>query len=47
VHSFPLSNLLPNATLTVLPGVGHGPHQTQQPAVIAAIDRAAARAGLR
>jgi pimeloyl-ACP methyl ester carboxylesterase len=47
VHSIPLSNLLPNATLTILPGVGHGPHQTQQPAVIAAIDRAAARAGLR
>jgi pimeloyl-ACP methyl ester carboxylesterase len=47
VHSIPLSELLPNAALTVLPGVGHGPHQTQQPAVIAAIDRAATRAGLR
>jgi pimeloyl-ACP methyl ester carboxylesterase len=47
VHSIPLSQLLPNATLTVLPGVGHAPHQTQQPEVIAAIDRAATRAGLR
>jgi pimeloyl-ACP methyl ester carboxylesterase len=47
VHSIPLSQVLPNAALTVLNGVGHAAHQTQQPAVIAAIDRAATRAGLR
>lgn len=47
VHSEPLSRLLPNAVLTVLPGTGHMPQHSRQPAVIAAIDRAAARAGLR
>ena len=47
VHSIPLSRLLPNAHLTVLPGTGHMPQHSQQPAVIAAIDRAATRAGLR
>jgi len=35
------------ARLTVLPGVGHMPHHTHPQDVIAAIDRAAARAGLR
>lgn len=35
------------AHLTVLPGIGHMPHHGAQPAIIAAIDRAAARAGLR
>jgi pimeloyl-ACP methyl ester carboxylesterase len=47
VHSIPLSNLLPNAVLTVLNGKGHGIHQTQQAEVIAAIGRAAARGGLQ
>ena len=47
VHSEQLVKLLPNAHLTLLPGAGHMPHHTRQPAVIAAIDRAAARAGLR
>ncbi|MFM2391975.1 MAG: hypothetical protein RLZZ437_3530 [Pseudomonadota bacterium] len=46
VHSLPLSKVLPNPALTILPGVGHGLHQTHQPDVIAAIDRAAARAAL-
>jgi hypothetical protein len=32
--------------LTRLPGVGHMPHHVSQDHVIAAIDRAAARAGL-
>lgn len=47
VHSGPLSDLLPNANLTVLPDTGHMPHHAQQHQVLAAIDRAAARAGLR
>lgn len=47
IHSGPLSQRLPNAHLTVLPGVGHMPHHTNPEAVIAAIDRAATRAGLR
>jgi pimeloyl-ACP methyl ester carboxylesterase len=47
VHSEPLSRLLPDAKLTMLEGAGHMPHQTREADVIAAIDRAAARAGLR
>ena len=47
IHSGPLSDLLPGARLTVLEGVGHMPHHVRPDAVIAAIDRAAARAGLR
>jgi len=47
VHAEPLSRLLPGAALTLLPGIGHMPHHASQPAVIAAINRAAARAGLR
>ncbi len=47
VHAERLAPLLPDAVLTVLPGAGHMPHHTHPDAVIAAIDRAAARAGLR
>lgn len=47
IHSLPLSQRLANAHLTVLPGVGHMPHHTNPEAVLDAIDRAAARAGLR
>lgn len=47
VHALPLSQILPNAHLTVLPGAGHMPHHTHAAEVIAAIDRAALRAGLR
>jgi pimeloyl-ACP methyl ester carboxylesterase len=43
IHSRPLSQLLPNATLTVLPGTGHMPQHAQPDAVIAAIARAALR----
>lgn len=46
VHSRPLAALIPGASLTVLRGVGHMPHHTDPEAVIAAIDRARARAGL-
>jgi len=47
VHSAPLAARLPNAHLTVIEGAGHMPHHARQDVVIAAIDRAAARAGLR
>lgn len=47
VHAEPLSRLLPDANLTLLPGAGHMPHHSRQPELIAAIDRAAVRAGLR
>jgi pimeloyl-ACP methyl ester carboxylesterase len=38
---------MPPRRLTILPGVGHMPHHADPEAVVAAIDRAAARAGLR
>lgn len=47
VHSEPLAQALPNATLTRLEGVGHMPQHAVPDDVVAAIDRAAARAGLR
>lgn len=47
VHSEPLSRQLTNARLTVLPGIGHMPHHAASQTTLAAIDRAAARAGLR
>ena len=47
VHARPLSERVQSANLTVLDGIGHMPHHVAQDAVIAAIDRAAARAGLR
>ncbi|UWR20862.1 alpha/beta fold hydrolase [Sulfitobacter sp. S190] len=47
IHSDPLSRQLPAAALTILPGIGHMPHHVAADAVIEAIDRAAARAGLR
>ena len=47
VHSLPLSGLLPDAHLTLLPGAGHMPHHAHPAAVLAAIARAAERARLR
>ncbi|MGB8814539.1 MAG: alpha/beta hydrolase [Paracoccaceae bacterium] len=47
IHSEPLAKLLPNASLTLLPGAGHMPHHTHTDAVLAAIHRAAKRATLR
>lgn len=46
VHSEPLSRQIENANLTILDGAGHMPHHTAMPAVIEAVDRTAARAGL-
>ncbi len=46
-HAERLVTRVPGATLTLLPGVGHMPQHVAAPEVAAAIDRAAARAGLR
>ncbi|MGZ2257822.1 alpha/beta fold hydrolase [Roseobacter sp. A03A-229] len=47
IHSEPLSRQVPGAVLTRLEGVGHMPQHVAPDEVEAAIDRAAARAGLR
>ncbi|MGR3435659.1 MAG: alpha/beta fold hydrolase, partial [Shimia sp.] len=47
IHSEPLARQIPNAVLTRLDGIGHMPHHVAADEVAAAIDRAAARAGLR
>ena len=47
VHAKVFINDVPNANLTLLPGQGHMPQQTAADDIFAAIDRAAARAGLR
>ena len=47
VHAEPLAALLPDARLTILNGIGHMPHHAVPEEVIAAIHRAADRAGLR
>lgn len=46
VHGGPLAEIAPGARLTVLDGIGHMPHHSAPDAAVAAIDRAAARAGL-
>lgn len=46
VHSTPLSEIAPNANLTLLPGVGHMPHHAEPEATVEVIERAARRAGL-
>ena len=47
IHARGITAILPDATLTVLPGIGHNPHNAVPGDVEAAIDRAALRAGLR
>lgn len=47
VHSAKLPDQIDGANVTVLEGVGHMPQHTHPEAVIDAIDRVAARAGLR
>ena len=47
IHSEKLVHQIPGAALTRLEGIGHMPHHVAQDEVIAAIDRAARRAGLR
>ncbi len=47
VHSIPLSNQIPDSNLVVMDGVGHMPQHSDPQALVDAIDRLAARAGLR
>ena len=47
IHALPLSALLPDGNLVLIDGAGHMPHHTHPEDVIAAIHRAATRAGLR
>ncbi len=47
IHSEPLAEALPNANLVPMEGIGHSPHHSDPETVVAAIDRAATRAGLR
>ncbi|WP_210529814.1 alpha/beta fold hydrolase [Rubellimicrobium arenae] len=46
IHSLPLAREVPGANLVILKGVGHMPHHSRPDEVVAAIDRARARAGL-
>ncbi len=47
LHARPLVRDVQNGALTTLSGVGHMPHHTATPEVVAAIQRAALRAGLK
>ena len=47
IHARALIATAPSANLTALPASGHMPHHADRTAAIAAIDRAATRAGLR
>lgn len=43
IHSQPLSGIIPDAALTIIPGGGHMPHQIHPGAVVAAVHRAQLR----
>ena len=47
VHAVPMASDAPTVHVDRLPGIGHMPHHAAADAVVAAIDRAAGRAGLR
>jgi len=47
IHSIPLSQQIPDAILTVMPGVGHMPQHADPQAIVDAITRLTLRAGLR
>ncbi len=44
IHAHPFTALVPQTNLVMLDGIGHAPHHSAEPEVIAAIDRARARA---
>ncbi|MBP1804338.1 alpha/beta fold hydrolase [Rubellimicrobium aerolatum] len=44
IHSLPLSRIVPDANLVMLPGTGHMAHHAHPEAVVAAVDRAHVRA---
>ncbi|MEM6579067.1 MAG: alpha/beta hydrolase [Pseudomonadota bacterium] len=46
IHAEPLARAIPDAALTLLPGIGHMPHHAVPDQIAEAIDRAATRAGL-
>lgn len=45
-HALPLQQQMPSNNLTIIEGAGHMPHHVDEPAVLAAIERVAKRAGL-
>lgn len=45
IHAIPLSGVVPDGRLTLLPGIGHMPHHARPGEVIAAIERLSAAAG--
>ena len=45
IHARPMAALLPNAKLTVLPGIGHMPHHAKPSESLSAVIRAAQRGG--
>ena len=47
IHSEKLVTQIPGSVLTLLEGIGHMPQHVAVPQVLAAVERAAARAGLR
>ena len=47
VHALPMKRDVPETGLDILEAVGHMPQHSHPDAIAAAIDRAAARAGLR
>ncbi len=47
IHAIPTAQAIPGANLTLLDGIGHMPHHSAEDDVVAAIYRAAERAGLR
>ena len=47
IHSERIAEIVPSVNLTVLDGVGHMPHHVATDEALAAIDRAATRAGVR